>query len=397
MTLVDAPVPEPADQAQRPPVWRDVRVLRVVLQLAFAVGVVGLVAYLYSNLTTNLQAQGIRTDFGYLDQPAGFQILGSDFRASQTVGEALRVGLRNTISVAAIGIVLTTVLGVIVGIASLSTNWLVRKAATVYVETLRNLPPLLVIVFTFTVVILPLPRIENPGTIGDIAIITNRAIAFAAPAFEDGAWAYVAWLVAALVIAGGVGAWRSRRNAATGEPHHRILWGTATFSIIAVIGWFALDQPIVIDYPEVIGRQLEGGWTMSANYAAILLALVVYTASYIAEIVRGSIQAVPKGQNEAAEALALGAYQRLRYVTLPLAFRIAVPSIANQYLNLTKNSSLATAVGFVDITAVTVIVIGNGNPAPQSIILLMLAYLSLSLLIALFTNLANRRLQLVTR
>src|SRR5690606_17582311 len=146
----------------RPPFWRDVRVIRLALQLVFAALVVAMVSFLYSNLVGNLQRQGIRTDFGFLDQPAGFQILGSDFRPAQPVRDALWVGFRNTVSVAAMGIVFTTILGIVVGVASLSTNWLVRKAATVYVETLRNLPPLIVIVFMFYAVVLPLPQISSP-------------------------------------------------------------------------------------------------------------------------------------------------------------------------------------------------------------------------------------------
>jgi general L-amino acid transport system permease protein len=396
--VVDAPGgPGQPARATRPPLWRDVRVVRAVLQVLFAIAVMVLVAYLYSNLINNLTRQGIRTDFGYLDQPAGFQILGSDFRAAQPVSDALLVGLQNTISVAAIGIVLTTILGVVVGVASLSSNWLVRKMATFYVEALRNLPPLIVIVFMFTAVILRLPRIEAPTEWFGVAIWTNRTISFAAPSLADESGGFVVAVLVALLVALVVWVWRTRVNVRTGQPHHRVASSVAVFLVMAVAAWAVTGRPLGVNRPEVVGRQLEGGWSMSANYAALLFALVIYTASYIAEIVRGSIQAVHRGQTEASEALALSSFQRLRFVILPQAFRIAVPAIANQYLNLTKNSSLAIAVGFADITAVTVIAIGNGNPAPQSITLLMLAYLVLSLTIALFTNIFNRRLQLVTR
>lgn len=387
-----------ASVTTRPPPWRDVRVLRVALQAVVALGAVLVVLWLYGNLISNLQRIGIRTDFGFLDQPAGFQILGSDFEASQPVREALRVGFVNTVSVAAIGIVLTTVLGVLIGIASLSTNWLVRKSATLYVETLRNLPPLIVIVFFFSAVILRLPRIQDASEWWGLVIVSNRTIGIAAPALEgDRSGAYLVVLLGAALVAVGLWVWRTRTNAATGAPHHRVAWAAGSFVGIAVVGWLALGGPLVLDRPQVVGVQVEDGWAMSANYVALLVALVVYTASYIAEIVRGSIQAVHRGQTEAADALSLSGFQRLRFVVLPQAFRIAVPPLANQYLNLTKNSSLALVIGFFELTQTTMTVIGNGNPAPQSILILMIGYLVLSLFIALVTNLVNRRLQLVER
>jgi general L-amino acid transport system permease protein len=398
MTTAARPAPggEPG-RAARPPLWRDVRVLRAALQVLFALAVVGLIWFLYGNLLENLRSQGIRTDFGYLDQPAGFQIAGSEFRASQDVATALRVGVGNTASIAFVGIVLATVLGVVVGVARLSNNWLVRRAAGIYVELLRNLPPVVVVVFLFTAVFLRLPRIEEPASLGDLVIASNRTISLAAPAWGDRAGAYVAVLVAAVVAGAGVAVWRTRRWVATGEPHHRVAWGVGLVAVIAVGGYVVLGGPVVLDRPQVAGRQLAGGIAMSVNYAALLTALVIYTASYIAEIVRGSIQAVPRGQTEAATALALSPFQRLRYVVLPQAFRIAVPPTANQYLNLLKNSSLGLFIAFPEITTVTFIAIGNGNPAPQSIVLLMLVYLAFSLFIAACTNLFNRRLQLAGR
>lgn len=374
------------------------RVLRVVLQVAFLVAVVGLVRWLFTNLVDNLEASGLRTDFDFLDQPAGFQILGSDFRASQTVREALLVGFKNTISVAAIGIVLTTILGVVVGVASLSSNWLVRKAATLYVEALRNLPPLIVIVFFFSAVILRLPRIQEATDWAGLVVISNKAIGLVGVAFDgDGAGAFRLLLAAGLLLAVALWVWRTRVNARTGAPHHRLLWAGGAVLGIGVVGWLALGQPLVLDRPQVVGVQVEDGWVMNANYAALLIALVVYTASYIAEIVRGSIQAVPKGQGEAAGALGLSRWARLRFVVLPQAFRIAVPPLANQYLNLTKNSSLALVIGFFELTQTTFTVIGNGNPAPQSILILMAGYLFISLVIAAVTSIVNRRLQLVGR
>jgi general L-amino acid transport system permease protein len=361
------------------------------------VAVVLLAAYLYNNLLTNLRNQGIRTSFAYLDGPAGFQIPFSDFRSSQPVRAAVRTGVLNTLSVAILGVVLATIVGTVVGVARLSTNWLVRRLAGVYVESLRNLPPLVVIVFMFTAVFLRLPRIDEAREVLGVLVISNRTIGMTALRAGDGFGTYLAVLAVGAAGAAVLWRWRTRRSDRTGEPARRVLWAVGFLVVVGVVGHLVLGGPVVIERPEVVGRQVRGGFNMSANYAALLAALVIYTASYIAEIVRGSIQAVPVGQTEAADALALTAFQRLRFITLPQAFRIAIPPTANQYLNLAKNSSLGLAIGFPEVTTVTWIAIGNGNPAPQSIVVLMGLYLSLSLTIAAVTNLINRRFQLVER
>lgn len=381
-------------RATRPPLWRDVRVVRAVLQVLFVAFVVGLVAYLFDNLRVNLGNRGLRTDFGFLDQPAGFQIAGSDFRSTQRVSDALWVGVRNTASLAIVGVVLTTVLGVIVGVARLSSNWLVRKAAALYVETLRNLPPVLVVVFTFTVVVLGLPRIQEAREVAGVLVVSNREVAVAWPQFGDGSRAWGLVLLAGLAAGLAVAAWRTRRWNATGAAHRRVLWGGGTFLAIAVVGWLALGRPVTISLPDVEGLGVTGGIGMKGAYVAMLVALVAYTTSHVAEIVRGSIQAVPKGQVEAATALGLSDLQRLRHVVLPQAFRIAIPPLINQYLNLLKNTSLAVAIGFPEITQLGRIIVGNGNPAPQVIAITMCVYLVFSLTISALTNVVNRRLQL---
>jgi general L-amino acid transport system permease protein len=383
--------------AVRPPPWRDVRILRAFLQVAFLAAIVAAAWYLYGNLTSNLRRQGITTGFDYLDQPAGFAIQYSPFRPSQTVREAIYVGIRNTAAIAAAGIALTTVLGVIVGVARLSTNWLVRKAAAVYVETLRNLPPLLVILFMNFAIVLELPQIQEARDVLGHLVVSNRQLAVTSFVAGDGIVTFALLVAVALAAAGAVARWRSRRSDATGERHHRVLWGGTVFLAIAVPAYLLLDGPVALSRPAVEGRAVEGGIAMGAPFAAVLVALVLYTASHVAEIVRGSIQAVPKGQTEAASAVGLSDLQRLRFVVLPQAFRIAIPPMINQYLNLTKNTSLGIAIGFTEITALTFIIIGNGNPAPQSILLLMAIYLFFSLVISALSNLVNRRLQLVER
>jgi general L-amino acid transport system permease protein len=380
----------------RPPPWRDVRILRLVFQVGAVVAVGAFLAYLYDNLTANQRALGIETSFDFLDQQAGFRIAYSDFAPSGTVLEAILVGLRNTITVALLGIVLTLILGTLVGIARLSSNWLVRRAAGAYVEAVRNVPPLLVIVFVNSAFLATLPPIDEPERVGGV-LLTVREIGITVPRDDGGLWIYVGLIVAALVGAAALARWRATVEERTGRPGRSWLWGGGLVAVVAVGAWFALDAPVVLSHPEVVGRSIEGGVAMGLPFVAVLVGLVLYTATHVAEIVRGSILAVPKGQTEAATAIGLSTTQRLRHVVLPQAFRIAVPPTINQFLNLTKNTSLGVAVAYAEAMYVTRTVIGNGNPAIQSVLVVMAMYLVVSLVISLVANVANRRLRLVER
>jgi general L-amino acid transport system permease protein len=387
-----------APAASRTPFWRNAGVLRVFVQLV-GLGIIAFILYvLWFNLTNNLRRQGIPTSFDFLDRPGGVNIADAEISAGASVSRFLWLGIKNTFALAAFGIPLLTIIGVIVGVARLSTNWVVAKLAALYVEVLRNTPPLLVIFLVFYVVILPLPTIADPATPLGLFVITNRRIAI--PWFVSvGANAQLLWLITALlaVIAVAIGWWRTRLHDRTGVPHRRILWGGGFLIVGAVAAWAVLGQPVQISVPQPAGRIVEGGLSGLGAYFAVLIALVLYTASHVAEIVRGSILAVPKGQGEAANALALSGFQRLRYVILPQAMRIAIPPVINQYLNYVKNTSLAIAIGYAEITTIVFQAIGNGNPAPQLILLLMGSYLLFSLSISLVVNFFNTRLQLVTR
>jgi general L-amino acid transport system permease protein len=310
------------------------------------------------------------------------------------VVDALIVGAKNTITVSVLGIALATVLGVVVGIARLSTNWIVRRVASLYVESLRNIPVLVIIVFWSAAVILTLPRIEDSIEWLDAIVLSNRGLWVPTVVGRDGVGAFWIALAAAGVGALALAWWRTRRFEVTGRPHHRLLWAIGVIVGVAAVVYVALEQPLVVSLPERTARSVAGGRVVSPEFTALLVGLVVYTASHIAEIVRGSIQAVPRGQTEAATAVGLSPFQRLRYVVLPQAFRIAIPPMSNQFLNLTKNSSLAIVIGYPELMRVTRIAIGNGSPAPQSLALLMVVYLALSLTISAAANLANRRLQL---
>ncbi len=384
-----------ASKGTRPPFWRNVHVIRGALQILAVAIVVGGFLFLGNNLRSELIAKNLPTGFDFLTQPTGVTIADSGFDPASPVWKALLVGIKNTFLLVIVGIPILTILGTLIGVARLSTNWLVAKIATVYVETIRNIPPLLIIVFVFNAVILQLPPPRDPAAPLDWFVISNLKII--GPGFTalSGAGIFAGVFVFAMVAAGIVGIWRTRYSEHTGHPDHRALWGLGVFTGIMVLGYFVLGRPIRMSLPVLDGRIITGGFGGLGAYFAVLIALVLYTASHVAEIVRGSILAVPKGQTEAANAIALSGVQRLRYVMLPQAFRIALPPIINQFLNFAKNTSLAIAISYAEITLITFQLIGNGYPAPQLILLLMLAYLLFSLTISILVNILNRRLQLV--
>jgi general L-amino acid transport system permease protein len=382
---------------RRPPLWRNVRVLRVAFQAVFLVVVVGFLLFLLDNVLYNLDRLGFPTGFDYLNQQAGFAIPDSDFRSSQSLRDALVVGFQNTLKVALLGIVLASVLGVTIGVARLSTNWLVRRAAAIYVETFRNIPVLLIILFWYLGVILRLPPIRDAVEVLDVFAISNRGIVI--PWFDKIGAAAAFGLVALVALGAAIAVWiwRTRRFDRTGQPHRRLLWAGGVLLLVLTVGFFLGGRPWTVDTPEVGALATSGGFRLAPEYAALLIALSLYTASHIAEIVRGSILSVPRGQSEAADAVGLSGFQRLRYVVLPQAFRISIPPTANQYLNLVKNSSLGVAISYYEVTKVTQVSIAQNAPAVQAIVILMGIYLVISLSIALVTNLVNRRLTLKGR
>jgi general L-amino acid transport system permease protein len=378
----------------RPPLWRDVRVLRV----AFQVAVVGIIALVIATLVGNVQANserlGIPTGFEYLDNPAQFPIPDSEFRPTQPVRDAIVEGLANTLRVVVLGIVAATVLGVLVGIGRLSGNWLVRTAARVYVEILRNVPVLLLITFSyFALALTTFPSVSEAWEPFRLVVFSNRGVVV--PWVDGGIAPLVIGGLVAVVVALGLSRWRSAVADRTGSPAHTARYALPAVVIVFVVAW--LVSGLAVSVPARDASRVSGGIQMTPEYFAIFFGLVIYTASHIAEIVRGSIQAVDRGQGEAASALALSGSQRLRYIVLPQAFRVAVPPIGNQYLNLSKNSTLGAVVGYFELARVTSISVGNGAPAIPSYLLLLGIFLVLSLALSLAVNLVNRRLALVER
>jgi general L-amino acid transport system permease protein len=390
-------ITQDAGTPHKPPFWRDVRVIRVLLQVGFVLAVAALIIWLYDNLVTNLSRQGIRSDFGFLDQRAGFTITGTDFRSSQSIADALVVGLQNSLRVAVVGIVVALVLGIVVGVGRLSSNWLVRRTASWYVEVLRNVPPLVLILFFYLGVITQLPTIDNAVTPLDLVVLSNRGLYVPWYELAPESGVFLGVLAVGVVLALVAGVWRTRQFDRTGQPHHRMLYGLGIIVVVGMIGWLLLDRPVSMTIPALEGRIVLGGTEVLPEYAALLIALILYTSSFIAEIVRGSIQAVPKGQTEASSSLGMSAMDRLRYVILPQAMRIATPATGNEFLNLQKNVALGVVIAYPELLRVARIAIGNGQPAPQLVAIALVGYLLISLVISAITNVANRRLQLVER
>lgn len=393
-----APIPE-LRTAAKPPPYRDVRVLRWVGQIAVVAVIAGVVLYLYSNLTTNFANSNLSTDFAFLKGKFGSQIPGIADSADFTVAQAFRAGFGNTVRVILFGIPACTILGILIGVARLSDNLAVRTFGTLYVETFRNIPALVwIFLLHFAVSLSLFPAIADaPRAIG--FVVSNRGVGMPWLNPTSSMGLFLGFIGLALVAVILVLAWRGRVNARTGQPSRGGLFGIIAFLVVLAIGNFVSGNPLALDPAEVTanGRNIVGGQTIQIQYFSLTVALTLYTASHVAEVVRGAIQAIHKGQGEAANAIALTTFQRYRFVILPQAFRIMIPPLANQYLNITKNSSLAVAVGYIEIAAIFGRVVNNATPAVQGVVILMGLYLIFSLGISLVANTINRRLSLETR
>ena len=381
------------------PFWRDERVLRVLGQIVFLVFVVSFFYYLYNNMMTALAAQGMTPSFDFLERTAGFDIGESmiEYVRSDTYGRALLVGILNTVYVSIIGIFFATIFGVILGVARLSTNFIVAKLSSIYLEILRNIPLLVLLVFWYSAVFITLPRVKEAIAIGP-AFLSNRGMVVPWGIPSETWSAYLAILGVALLAALAL-TWQLKRiGEKTGRPPLTIVWSPLVFIVIAAIGWVVLPQaPLVIEYPELTGLNFTGGYIFSPEFMALLSGLVIYTAAFVGEIVRAGIMSVSKGQTEAAKALGLNSFQTLRLVIFPQAMRVIVPPLASQYLNLTKNSSLAVAIGYPDLFAIGGTSLNQSGRAVEVIALMMGLYLLSSLLTSAFMNWYNKKIKLVER
>ena len=384
----------------RPAPWRDPRVRSIVYQALTLIVVVLLVAYFVDNTLTNLRRQGIAAGFGFLNRTAGFDIGFSliDYSAVSTYGRAFWVGLFNTLLVSALGIVLATILGFIVGLARLSTNWLVARLAIVYVETIRNIPLLLQLLFWYVAVLQALPHPRDSVTIGGTVFLNNRGLTIPLAVLGEGAGATLVVLAVAFVAVALLARWARRRREATGQPFHTVLASLGLLLALPLLTFLALGAPVSFEYPEMGRFQLTGGLTLVPEFVALLAGLTIYTAAFIAEIVRAGITAVSHGQIEAASALGLRPAQTLRFVVIPQALRVIIPPTVNQYLNLTKNSSLATAIAYEDLVSLWA---GTAlNQTGQALIIMAITfavYILLSLSTSIVLNWYNKRVQMVER
>jgi general L-amino acid transport system permease protein len=379
--------------------WSDPRFRAIAWQVVI-VGIVGVIAwYLISNTSANLAARHIATGFGFLDRVAGIPIGESVLPYNPSVntyGRALLIGVLNTLEVSLIGIVLATILGTLIGIGRLSRNWLLAKLTAFYVETLRDIPLLLQLLVWYTV-LQGLPGPKQALSLGGVAFLSNRGIKLPVLDWQP---AHTAALVAFVVGLIGTALWarhaHTRQDATGVRPRG---WPVALALLLGLplLAWAVLGAPFDVEFPALRGFNFQGGLTLSPEFFALLIGLVVYTASYIAEIVRAGIQAIPRGQAEAAEALGLSHGQVLRLVILPQALRIIIPPMTSQYLNLTKNSSLAVAIGFQDIVSIANTTLNQTGQAIEGIATIMAVYLTISLTISLLMNWYNARIALVER
>jgi general L-amino acid transport system permease protein len=381
------------------PSLTDVRVLSTLAQVA-VVGLVGLLAWmLFQNLSAAMSARNLGMDPAILQRTASFEIGETfiEYSPADTYGRAFLVGLLNTIAVSVAGIVLATLLGLVVGVARLSSNWLVSRLASGFVEVLRNTPLLVQLFIIYFAVFLQLPPVRDSVSLPGSMYLNQRGFFLPRPEPTDTFGPWLLAVGAGIVLFVGGWIFSSRREAA-GRPTYRAgTLGFIALLALPVVAWLAAPAPLVFEVPELGRFNLRGGLGFSPEFSALLLGLVVYTAAFIAEIVRGGILAVSRGQLEAARALGLHEGQVLRLVILPQAMRIIVPPLTSQYLNLTKNSSLAIAIGYPDLFNVST-TIGNQTGQPVIVIVLVMAtYLVISLVTSLVMNLYNRRVQIKER
>ncbi len=396
---VDARGSRSISAAERASWWRDERFRSLGYQVG-AVVVVGLIVFYFAhNASNNTARQGIASGFGFLDREAGFEISTTliSYSPADTYGRALLVGLLNTLLVAAIGCVLTTIIGTLLGIARLSSNVLVRQITLWYVELMRNTPLLLQLVVWWDLLRFSAPGPREAWQIVPGVFVSNRGLTYPVPVWHAAYW----WML----LAGGLGIvatvfvarWAKRRQERTGEQFHTILVGVALIVVPALAVFLAAGAPFELDRPALAGFNFQGGTNISPEFAALLFGLVTFTSAFTAEIVRSGIQAVSWGQTEAAAALGLRRGKVLRLVVLPQAIRVIIPPMTSEYLSLTKNSSLAVGIGFADFVSVANTELNQTGQAIEVITILMAVYLTISLTISVFMNFYNRYMALVER
>lgn len=358
----------------------------------------GAIWYLVSNTLHNLSVRNISTGFEFLKREAGFAIgeVPIDFQPQDTYLRAVTVGLLNTLRVAVAAIILATILGTIIGIARLSKNWLVAKLSSIYVEVMRNIPLLLQLFFWYAIISESMPGPRNAHEPIPGVFVSNRGIKF--PTLEGDAlnWILVGIFVAIVLIMV-LANWSKRRQDKTGQIFPIGRYAIGLLLVVPTVSWLISGESLKLDVPVLSGFNFQGGMSLTPEFGALLIGLVIYTAAFIAEVVRSGIESVNQGQWEAAGSLGLKKSFILRLIVLPQALRVIIPPMTSQYLNITKNSSLAVAIGYPDIVSVINTTINQTGQAIEGIMMIMAAFLTVSLSISAFMNWYNKRIALVER
>jgi general L-amino acid transport system permease protein len=379
----------------------DPKTRSLVFQLVLGAVVIALIYGAVTNAIDHLQRAHIASGFGFWNNAAGFDISQTLIPYSanvSTYGQAFWVGLLNTLLVAGLGIVLATALGFLIGIARLSSNWLVARAASGYVETIRNIPLLLQLLFWYNAVLKALPETRQSLVLFNSFYLNNRGLMLPAPVTQPGFGIVGIAFVLAIVLAVAFAFWARRRQMQTGAQAPVGIVSLALIIALPLLAFFLMGRPLSFDFPQAGRFNIAGGMEVLPEFAALLLGLSIYTAAFIAEVVRAGILAVSKGQTEAAYSLGLRPGPTLRLIVVPQAMRVIIPPLTSQYLNLIKNSSLAVAIGYPDLVQVfTGTVLNQTGQAVEVVAITMLVYLTISLVTSLSMNIYNSRMALVER
>ncbi|HVW57471.1 MAG TPA: amino acid ABC transporter permease [Rhizobiaceae bacterium] len=382
-----------SQQNGRASVFYDPKIRGIFFQAVLFFALAAFVWWIADNTIANLRRAHIASGFGFLNGRAGFDVSDAliPYSSDSTMARALLVGLLNTLLVAVTGIVTATIVGFLVGIGRLARNWLVRQICTIYIEIFRNIPPLLVIFFWYLGVLSVLPSPRNSIRLPFDMYLNSRGFYMPAPIWGEGAWLAGAGLLAGVLLAFIVARWARQRQMATGR-RFPVLWASIALIVGLPLAAFALTGfPLSFDVPKASIFNLTGGIQVKPEFLSLYLALSFYTAAFIAEIVRAGILGVDKGQTEAAYSLGLTPGPTLRLVIVPQALRIIVPPLTSQYLNLTKNTSLAVAIGYADLVAIGGTILNQTGQAVEIVAIWMVVYLGISLAVSVLMNWFNAR------
>ncbi|WP_336798348.1 amino acid ABC transporter permease [Erwinia aphidicola] len=391
--------------SQRPTVKRDFSfsnpaVRAWLYQIIAIVAVVAVAGYLIHNTIINLASRGITSGFGFLERSAGFGIVQHliDYSEGDTYARVFLVGLTNTLLVSALCIVFASFLGFFIGLARLSDNWLLRKISNIYIETFRNIPPLLQIFFWYFAVLRNLPGPRQALNAFDLAFVSNRGLYIPWPEYAPGTLPFLLALLLAVLATVGLFRYNKKHQLKTGQLRRTWPAAIAMMVLFPLLASTFAGSPMHWDIPELKGFNYRGGFVLIPELAALTLALSIYTSSFIAEVIRSGIQSVPHGQHEAARSLGLPNPVTLRQVIIPQAMRVIIPPLTSQYLNIVKNSSLAAAIGYPDMVSLFAgTVLNQTGQAIETIAITMGVYLIISLTISLLMNIYNRKIALIER